>query len=146
MSETTTAPTAASTTAQATTAPAATFAFTKVVVSDLDGAVDFYGRVLGLVVAQSIEMDDLAERILAKPGQQGGANLILYQHKDGRKLTLGDAHGPVGFYVRDVDATYAHALAQGARGHREPWDAGALRVAFILDPEGHEIELVSVKR
>lgn len=130
----------------AATAPSATFAFTKVIVRDLEGAVDFYGRVLGLDVAQVIEMDDLAERILAKPGQKGGANLILYQHKDGRALTLGDAHGPVGFYVRDVDAVYAHALAQGARGHRAPFDSGALRVAFILDPEGHEIELVSVKR
>ena len=128
------------------TAPSATFAFTKLIVSDLDGAVDFYGRVLGLVVAQSIEMEGLAERILAKPGQQGGANLILYQHTDGRQLTLGDAHGPVGFYVRDVDAAYAHALSQGAAPHREPIDVGTLRVAFILDPEGHEIELVSVKR
>jgi lactoylglutathione lyase len=142
MSETATAPAAASTTA----APSATFAFTKLIVSDLDGAVDFYARVLGLEVAQTIEMDDLAERILAKPGQQGGATLILYQHKDGRPLTLGDAHGPVGFYVRDVDATYAHALGQGAKGAREPFDAGTLRVAFILDPECHEIELVSVKR
>src|SRR4051812_24422552 len=141
MSETATAPAQA-----ATTPPSATFAFAKIVVADLDRAVDFYARVLGLTVAQTIEMDDLAERILAKPGQQGGANLILYQHKDGRALTLGDAHGPVGFYVRDVDATYAHALSQGAQGHREPFDAGALRVAFILDPEGHEIELVSVKR
>ena len=116
------------------------------ITGDAPRNVDFYARVLGLTVAQTIEMDDLAERILAKPGQQGGANLILYQHKDGRKLTLGDAHGPVGFYVRDVDATYAHAHIQGAQGHREPFDAGTLRVAFILDPEGHEIELVSVKR
>ena len=80
MSETTTAPVA-----QATAAPSATFAFTKLIVSDLDGAVDFYARVLGLVVAQTIETDDMAERILAKPGQQGGANVILYQHKDGRR-------------------------------------------------------------
>ncbi|HEX7946734.1 MAG TPA: VOC family protein [Phenylobacterium sp.] len=142
MSETATA----QTTAASATAPSATFAFTKLIVSDLDGAVDFYGRVLGLVVAQSIETEDLVEHILAKPGQQGGANLILYQHKDGRALSLGDAHGPVGFYVRDVDAAYAHALAQGARGHSEPFDAGTLRVAFILDSEGHEIELVSVRR
>src|SRR5262245_27074529 len=118
MSETATAPTGVQSAAQSA-APSATFAFAKVVVSDLEGAVDFYARVLGLTVAQTIEMDDLAERILAKPGQQGGANLILYQHKDGRALTLGDAHGPVGFYVRDVDATYAHALSAGARGHRE---------------------------
>lgn len=137
MSESASAPTAA---------PSATFAFVKLIVSDLHGAADFYGRVLGLVVAQTIETEVLVEHILAKPGQKGGANLILYQHKDGRALTLGDAHGPVGFYVRDVDATYAHALGQGAQGHVEPLDAGDLRVAFILDPEGHEIELVSVRR
>ena len=140
MSETVAAPEAKAFT------PSARFGFVKFVVADLDAMCSFYERAFGLVVAQTIEMDDLAERILAKPGQQGGANLILYQHKDGRKLTLGDAHGPVGFYVRDVDATYAHALSQGAQGHREPFDAGTLRVAFILDPEGHEIELVSVKR
>jgi lactoylglutathione lyase len=138
MSETATAP------AQ-TGVAAATYAFSKLIVSDLDGAVDFYARVLGLAVLQSIDMDELAERILGKPGQQGGANLVLYQHKDGRKLTLGDAHGPVGFFVRDVDTAYAHALTQGANAHREPFDAGTLRVAFILDPEGHEIELLSVK-
>ena len=141
MSETATAPTAQS----GAVAPA-TYAFSKLIVSDLDGAVDFYARVLGLVVLQSIDMDELAERILGKPGQQGGANLVLYQHKDGRKLTLGDAHGPVGFFVRDVDTTYAHALTQGAKAQREPFDVGAtMRVAFILDPEGHEIELLDAE-
>src|SRR4051794_18403044 len=111
MSETATAPAPA-----ATTAPSATFAFAKVIVADLDRAVDFYARVLGLTVAQTLEMDAPAERTLAKPGQQGGANPIPSQHKDGRALTLGDPPGPVGFYVRDVDATYAHALSQGAQG------------------------------
>lgn len=140
MSETTT------TTIAQSAAPSATFAFTKLIVADLEEAVDFYARVLGLVVAQTVETADMVEKILGKAGQQGGANLILYHHKDGRRLTLGDAHGPVGFYVRDVDAAFALAVQEGARAHREPFDAGALRVAFILDPDGHEIELVSVKR
>ena len=140
MSETTTTPTAQS------AAPSATFAFTKLIVANLDDAVNFYARVLGLVVTQTMENADMMEKILAKVGQQGGSNLILYHRKDGRALTLGDAHGPVGFYVRDVDAAFAHAIREGAKAHREPFDAGALRVAFILDPDGHEIELVSVKR
>jgi len=140
MSETATGPTAE------TNAPSATFAFVKLIVDDVEGAVDFYARVLGLTVSQTIDLPGLIEKVLTKPGQQGGASLILYHHKDRRPLTLGDAHGPVGFYVRDVDAAYAHALAQGATPHREPFDAGTLRVAFILDPEGHEVELLSVKR
>jgi lactoylglutathione lyase len=130
----------------ATTAPSATFGFVKLVVRELEPMLDFYGRVLGLVAAQTVDTPEMTEKILRKPGQETGAGLILYRHKDGREITLGNAYGPVGFYVRDVDAAYAHAVAQGATGQRPPWDSGALRVAFVLDPEGREIELVSVRR
>lgn len=129
------------------TTPSATFAFVKLIVADVEGMVDFYARVLGLTVSQTVDAPEMVEKILAKPGQPAGAaSLILYHHKDGRTLTLGDAHGPVGFFVRGVDSAYAHALAEGAKPHRAPFDAGTLRVAFVLDPEGHEIELLSMKR
>ena len=127
-------------------APSATFGFVKLVVRELEPMLDFYGRVLGLVAVQTIDTPEMTEKILRKPGQEAGAGLILYRHKDGREITLGNAYGPVGFYVRDVDAAFAHAVAQGATPERPPWDAGGLRVAFVLDPEGREIELVSVKR
>jgi len=133
-------------TASRAAAPSATFGFVKLVVRELEPILDFYDRVLGLVAVQTIDTPEMTEKILRKPGQESGAGLILYRHKDGREITLGNAYGPVGFYVRDVDAAYAHAVAEGATRHRPPWDAGALRVAFILDPEGREIELVSVKR
>jgi predicted enzyme related to lactoylglutathione lyase len=128
------------------TAPSATFGFVKLVVRELEPMLEFYAGVLGLVAAQTIDTPEMTEKILRKPGQETGAGLILYRHKDGREITLGNAYGPVGFYVRDVDASFAHAVAQGAAAHREPWDSGNLRVAFVLDPEGREIELVSVKR
>lgn len=127
-------------------APSATFGFVKLVVRELEPMLDFYGRVLGLIAVQTIDTPEMTEKILRKPGQDAGAGLILYRHKDDRAITLGNAYGPVGFYVRDVDAAFAHAVAQGATPEREPWDAGGLRVAFVLDPEGREIELVSVKR
>jgi lactoylglutathione lyase len=128
----------------ATKAPSVTFAFVKIIVRDLAAMEDFYKRALGLEAAQTVDLPDLTEKILQKPGGSG-PNVILYLHKDGREITLGNGWGPVGFYVRDVDAAYAHCLAEGATPSREPWDAGNLRVAFVLDPEGHEIELVSVK-
>jgi lactoylglutathione lyase len=127
-------------------APSATFGFVKLVVGELEPMLDFYGRVLGLVAVQTIDTPEMTEKILRRPGQEAGAGLILYRHKDGREITLGNAYGPVGFYVRDVDAAFAHAVAEGARPERAPWDTGGLRVAFVLDPEGREIELVSVKR
>jgi predicted enzyme related to lactoylglutathione lyase len=131
----------------ATTAPSVSFGFVKLVVRDLEGAVAFYERALGLTAAQTIDLPELTEKVLRKAGSEGGPALILYHHKDGREITLGNAHGPVGFYVRDVDAAFAHAVACGGKPDRPPWDASpTMRVAFVLDPEGHEIELVSMKR
>ena len=140
MSETATAAPAA------VKAPSATFGFVKLIVRDLEAMVGFYERALGLTVGQTVDMPDMTEKILRKPGVEGGPMVILYRHKDDREITLGNGWGPVGFYVRDVEAAYAHAIREGAAPHREPFDAGAMRVAFVLDPEGHEIELVSMKR
>ena len=131
---------------QATTAPSVRFGFVKFVVADLEAMRGFYERAFGLAVAQTVDLPDIVELILRKPGDDAGFALILYWPKAGGEVALGSAHGPLGLYVRDVDAAYAHAVSQGAAPHREPWDAGAMRVAFVLDPEGREIELVSMKR
>ena len=126
--------------------PSFTLGFVKLVVRDLDRMLDFYCKVLGLALTQTVDTPEMTEKILMKPGQTGGASLILYWNKDGREVAVGSGHGPLGLYVRDVDAAYAHAVANGAGAHRPPWDSGNLRVAFVLDPEGREIELVSVRR
>jgi lactoylglutathione lyase len=141
MTETTVAP------AQQTTAPpSARFGFMKFVVRDLDGMRSFYERAFGLVVAQTIDLPDATELILRRPGEETGFSLILYGNKDGREISVGTGHGPLGLFVRDVDAAYAHAVSQGASPHREPWDTEAMRVGFVLDPEGRELELISMRR
>ena len=65
---------------------------------------------------------------------------------NGRALSMGDGFGPAGFLTRDCDAAYARALAYGATAHRPPTDMGPMRVAFVLDPEGHEIEMIQYRR
>ena len=140
MSETATAAPAA------VKAPSATFAFVKLIVRDIDAAVTFYERALGLEVGQTIDLPDLTEKVMRKPGAEGGSSVILYAHKDGREITIGNGWGPVGFYVRDADAAFAHAVREGAAPSREPFDIGNMRIAFVHDPEGHEIELISMKK
>lgn len=130
----------------ATTAPSVRFGFVKFVVKDLDAMASFYERAFGLVVAQTIDLPDIMELIMRRAGDEAGFSLILYWNKDGSVPALGTAHGPLGLYVRDVDAAYAHAVKEGATAHREPWDTGAMRVAFVLDPEGRELELISMRR
>ena len=141
MSDTATAP-------QTATAPpsAPRFGFMKFVVRDLDAMRSFYERAFGLVVAQTIDLPDIMELVMRRPGEETGFSLILYWNKDGRDVAVGTGHGPLGLFVRDVDAAYAHAVSQGATPHREPWDTEAMRVAFVLDPEGRELELISMRR
>jgi len=120
--------------------------FVKFVVRDLEAMRSFYERAFGLAVAQTIELPEIVELVMRRPGDETGFSLILYWNRDGREVAVGSAHGPLGLYVRDVDAAFAHAVKQGAGPHREPWDAAAMRVAFVLDPEGRELELISMRR
>jgi predicted enzyme related to lactoylglutathione lyase len=140
MSETATAP-------QAKTAPpSARFGFVKFVVQDLAAMRSFYERAFGLAVSQTIDLPDITELVMRRPGEDTGFSLILYWNKTPTETAVGTAHGPLGLFVRDVDAAYAHAVREGATAHREPWDTGAMRVAFVLDPEGRELELISMIR
>ena len=124
--------------------------FVKFVVQDLEKMRSFYERAFGLVVAQTIDLPDILELVMRRPGEEAGFSLILYWPKDGGpnggNVAVGTAHGPLGLYVRDVDAAYTHAVKEGAAPFREPWDTEAMRVAFVLDPEGRELELISMRR
>lgn len=130
----------------ATPAISVRMGFVKFVVKDLPAMRSFYERALGLAVAQTIDLPDIMELVMRRPGEETGFSLILYWNKDGREVTVGNGHGPLGLYVRDVDVAFAHAVKEGATPHREPWDATGMRVAFVLDPEGRELELISMAR
>lgn len=59
---------------------------------------------------------------------------------------MGDVPAQTNLYstrVDDTDATYAGLLAHGATAMSEPHDwLGTLRVAWVVDPDGHPVELV----
>lgn len=118
------------------------FLFTKLNVADMAAMVTFYERAFGFGVTMTIDNDEIEETMLSIPGER--FVLVLVRHKDGRSITLGDAHGPIGLSTVDVDAAAAHALACGATMVSEPTDAegGGGRYSFVADPEGHEIELI----
>ena len=117
--------------------------FLKLVVDDLEAMMVFYSKAFGFAVRDRIDMQEIEEAMLVQPGQT--FNLVLLRWKDGRPLTIGNAHGPIGMTTRNVDQTFAHALANGATAQRQPYDLGIMRIAFVLDPEGHEIELIEFK-
>ena len=119
----------------------ARFNFVKIVVSDIEAMESFYVRTFGFEVQNRIELPGLKESMLA---QKGGFTLVLFQHTDGRAIDNGNGWGPLGFIVRDVEAEHAAAIAAGAREVRPPYGTGAMKVSFVSDPEGHEIELLQL--
>ena len=137
-------------TAVAETAPGALDAFKfrlnffKLVVRDAAAMTAFYEKTFGFEVRSRFELPGIIEVMLALPGE--AFTLVLYQNTDGREVVIGNGHGPVGFLTRDVDGAYAHALASGAQDDRAPFDLPGMRIAFVKDPEGHQIEMIQLMR
>ena len=125
-------------------APTAQLAFFKLNVSDMDVMLQFYAKAFGFAVTMSFNEAEFLEHIMGLPEQQAGPNLLLVAYKDGRTITLGNGHGPVGFTVTDMESAFAAAMDAGASVVLEPFAMGQTRVAMLKDPEGHEIELVQL--
>ena len=118
--------------------------FFKLIVRDMAAMQDFYTRAFGFEERNRITMPALEEVMLALPGE--AFNLVLYRHTDDRELDIGSGYGPVGFLTRDVEAAFAHALANGATAVAPPRELGSMKLAFVKDPEGHEIEMIQFVR
>ena len=119
-------------------------AFFKLNVADMDAALAFWSAGFGFAITQTFDEPEFLEHILALPGQETGPNLLLVRYKDGRDVTPGSGHGPVGFQVDDIDAAHEQALAAGAERLTGIFDVGPVKVAMLKSPEGHEIELVQL--
>lgn len=123
-------------------APSVKLAFFKLNTPDMAAALKFYGDVFGFGIVQTFEEETFLEHILAVPGQEQGPNLLLVEYRDGRSVEVGPGHGPVGLVTDDIDALFARALNAGARAAVPVFDMGPVKVGILLDPDGHELELL----
>ena len=116
-------------------------AFAKLFVADLDRSAEFYRAGLGLEPAQRFATPEFDELVLR--ARDGGGSLVLCRWKDGRALERGNAHGPIGFIVADVDTTYTACSTAGAAPIYPPAAYGPARVAIFRDPDGHSVEILN---
>ena len=112
-------------------------------VEDLETSLEWYQRHLGYEETGRWEADTFTNVFLAPPdaGPDAAALELTYNH-DGRSYEMGDAWGHVAVRVHDLEAAYEELLAGGVEDYRDPESCGG-RYAFVRDPDGHEIELVS---
>ena len=115
------------------------------VVTELDRSLSFYTHVLGL---------PLGHRAGSFAQLDTGATRIALYERQAMADTLGvDSLEPppvdapafeLGFKVDDVDAAYAEITAAGAQPATPPTDRPwGQRTAYVRDPDGHLIELVT---
>lgn len=124
--------------------PSIRLSFFKLNTANMDAALGFYRDAFGFSVIMTFDEPDFLEHILALPGQESGPNLLLVQFKDGRDVTPGPGHGPVGFNTSDIATTFDRAIANGAKCLVPIFETGGVQVTILADPEGHEIELVQL--
>jgi predicted enzyme related to lactoylglutathione lyase len=121
------------------------FAFTKLVVGDLDRCAAFYETVCEIKPQTRIEGAvggrPITEIVYA-PTNKGGASLVLLAYNDAPKPAFGEII--VGFASPDAEAFLARAAAAGGAVVEAVRDAPTLRlkVGFASDPEGHLIEVI----
>ena len=118
--------------------------------SDIERAVHFYTHILG---AELLERRQFKRRQMAWL-KVGDVKLELFSHREGETLDAwSDFYsGPVhiAFTVEDLDAFLEAAMQCGATfhpSHPEPFTPpvpGAQKIAYLLGPDGEEIEIRSV--
>ena len=115
-------------------------------VTDLQRAIDFYTRVLGMTLLRTTERPE-QKYSLAFVGYGSNpehAEIELTYNHGIHQYEIGTAFGHLALGVSDVYATCERIRAQGGHITREPGPvAGGTRViAFVVDPDGYKIELI----
>jgi predicted enzyme related to lactoylglutathione lyase len=125
----------------------ALYGFSKVFVHDLDAMARFYEEVFGLVPFnrhQDVMLGREIDEITYQATSAGGASLTLIQYLNSTSPALGEA--AQGFTTTDIDALVRRAQVLGGNvpepiRHIEAFN---IKVAFVLDPEGHINEVVQM--
>jgi len=118
----------------------AKLAFMKLIVSDLDRMTTFYQKAFGFEQIAGFDTPDFEEAMLRQADNE--FMLLLLRYKDKRRLPDAAAHGPTGFVSTELQASIDAALSAGATLKMGPLEVEGTRVAFVDDPEGHEIEII----
>lgn len=117
------------------------FAFTKLVVADVDAMAHYYRAVYGLRQVDRIEgrigTEQIDEIVLS---DGSGPPLILIQFAGRPAPPVGEQL--LGFFTEDLDAAVRRCEAAGGQVFIGPELHGDMNIAFLSDPEGHVAEVV----
>lgn len=123
------------------------FLHTMLRVGDMQRAIDFYTRVIGMQLIRTVDRPE-QKYTLAYLGFEGGnpgqAELELTYNYGVERYEMGGAYGHIALSVPDAYAACDKIRAAGGTITREPGpvQGGATVIAFVQDPDGYKIELI----
>ena len=117
-------------------------------VADLQRAIDFYTKVLGMNLLRTTERPEqkysLAFVGFGKGNADGQSEIELTYNYGVSSYDLGTAYGHIAIEVPDTYAACNNIKVAGGNVTREagPVAGGDTVIAFVTDPDGYKIELI----
>lgn len=116
---------------------------------DLDRAIDFYTKILGMKLLRRRDYPDGKFTLaFVGYGDESEHSVIELTYNWGvDTYDLGTGFGHVAIEVDDVYAACAEVKRRGGTVTREagPMKGGSTVIAFVSDPDGYKIELIGRK-
>ncbi|WP_438952401.1 lactoylglutathione lyase [Porticoccus sp.] len=116
-------------------------------VRNLDASIRFYTDVLGMRLLRRKDFPDgrFTLAFLGYGDESENTVLELTHNWDVSTYNLGDAYGHIAIGVEDVYAACERIRTSGGKVIREPGPMkhGSTVLAFVEDPDGYKIELLS---
>ena len=119
-------------------------------VGDLQRAIDFYTKILGMELLRTTERPEqkysLAFVAYNGGNKNGEAEIELTYNHGESSYELGSAYGHVALGVDNVAETCERIKAAGGNVTRDagPVKGGNTIIAFVEDPDGYKIELIEM--
>ena len=123
------------------------FLHTMLRVGDLDKSIGFYTELLGMKLLRKRDFPDgkFTLAFLGYGSEKDHTVLELTHNWDTGSYELGNAYGHIAIGVEDVYATCEEIRAKGGKVVREPGPMmhGSTVLAFVEDPDGYKVDLLS---
>lgn len=118
-------------------------------VGNLDKSIEFYTNFLGMRLLRKMDFPDgkFTLAFLGYGEEKNNTVLELTHNWEISSYDLGSAYGHIAIGVEDVYATCEEIRAKGGNVVREPGPMmhGSTVLAFVEDPDGYKVELLSVE-
>lgn len=119
-------------------------------VRDLEKSLDFYTKILGMKLLRQKEYPEgkFTLAFLGYGGEAEHSAIELTYNWDTKDYDLGNAFGHIAIEVEDVYKACEEIRSKGGEVVREagPMKHSTTVLAFVKDPDGYMIELLSPKR